>query len=152
MAIDTAAIGTELAPVVVEVERGRLRQFAKATGQSDPTYTDLDAARAAGHPDLPVPPTFLFSLELELPDPFAYMSDMGIDLRFVLHGEQRFDYHRVAYAGETLTAKSRIEDIYAKRGGALEFVVKKTKVTGAEGDHVADLTSVIVVRNPEVKA
>lgn len=152
MAIDTAAIGTELAPVVVDIERGRLRAFAKATGQDDPVYSDLAAALAAGHPDLPVPPTFLFGLELEQPDPFKYLADLGVDLRRVLHGEQRFDYHRVAYAGETLTARSRIEDIYAKRGGALEFVVKKTAITSADGDPVADLTSVIVVRNPEVAA
>lgn len=152
MAIDTAAIGTELEPVAVDIERGRLRAFARATGQNDPVYSDLAAAQAAGHPDLPVPPTFLFSLELELPEPFAYMVDLGIDLRRVLHGEQRFEYHRVAHAGETLTAQSRIEDIYAKRGGALEFIVKRTAVTDAQGGPVADLTSVIVVRNPEVAA
>lgn len=152
MAIDTAAIGTQLAPVVVDIERGRLRAFAKAIGQSDPVYSDLEVARAAGHPDLPVPPTFLFGLELESPEPFGYLSDLGVDLRRVLHGEQRFEYHRMAHAGETLTAQSRIDDIYAKRGGALEFVVKRTAVTASDGTPVADLTSVIVVRNPEVAA
>ena len=35
--------------------------FAAAIGETDPVYTDLDAARAAGHRDLPVPPTFLFA-------------------------------------------------------------------------------------------
>lgn len=152
MAIDPAAIGTVLEPVVVDVERGRLRAFAQATGQDDPVYWDLAAATAAGHPDLPVPPTFLFGLELEAPDPFGYLAGLGVDLRFVLHGEQRFDYHRIAHAGETLTAQSRIEDVYSKRGGALEFVVKKTAVTGSDGSAVADLTSVIVIRHPEVTA
>lgn len=152
MAIDTAAIGTELRPVTVDIERGRLRAFAKATGQDDPIYSELTAAQEAGHPDLPVPVTFLFGLELEDPDPFGYLTNLGIDLRHVLHGEQRFDYHRVAHAGETLMARSRIDDIYSKRGGALEFVVKRTAVTASDGRPVADLTSVIVVRNPEVAA
>ncbi len=40
------------------MERGRLRMFAAAIGETDPIYTDVEAARAAGHPDLPVPPTF----------------------------------------------------------------------------------------------
>lgn len=152
MPIDTAVIGKALTPVTVAMERGRLKAFAKATSQGDPAYYDLDAALAAGHPDLPVPPTFLFGIELEAPDPFEWLTTLGVDLRFVLHGEQRFDYHRMAYAGETLTASSRIADVYRKRGGALEFVVKRTAVTGEAGDPVADLNTVIVVRNPEVSA
>jgi hypothetical protein len=152
MAIDPGHIGTMLEPISMDVERGRLVAFAKATGQSDPTYSDLDAAKNAGHVDLPVPPTFLFGIELEAADPFAWAGAMGIDLRFVLHGEQRFDYHRIAHAGERLTATPRIDDIYSKRGGALDFIVKRTAVTDEAGQPVADLTTVIVVRNPEVSS
>lgn len=152
MAVDLTAVGTELAPVTLRVERGRLRSFAKAIGETDPVYSELRAARNAGHPDLPVPPTFLFGIELEQADPFAWLADLGVDLRFVLHGEQRFSYGRVAHAGETLTARSRIKDVYAKRGGSLEFIVKDTAVTDVEGQRVAQLSSVIVVRHPEVTA
>jgi acyl dehydratase len=149
MAVDAKFIGTVLDPIAMDIERGRLRAFAKATGQDDPVYSDLDAARAAGHPDLPVPPSFLFAIELEQPDPFAWAVLLGIDLRFVLHGEQRFDYHRMAYAGERLTASPEITDIYSKRNGALDFIVKRSPVTDADGEAVADLTTVIVVRNQE---
>lgn len=105
MSIDPAAIGTELEPVAITVDAARLRFFAKAIGETNPVYIDTDAAQAAGHPDLPVPPTFLFSIELDSPDPFAWMSDLGVDLRFVLHGEQIFTYHSTAHAGDTLTAR-----------------------------------------------
>lgn len=149
MAIDPAVIGTSMPPVQLTVDAGRLRFFAKAIGEGNPVYTDLDAARAAGHPDLPVPPTFLFAIELEQPDPFAWADDLGIDLRHVLHGEQSFAYHSTAYPGDVLTARPRVADVYAKRGGALEFIVKETAVTRADGSAVADLKSVIVVRNPE---
>lgn len=150
MAIDQSHIGRTLDPIALDIERGRLIAFAKATGQADPTYSDLDAAKGAGHLDLPVPPTFLFAIELEAADPFAWATEMGIDLRFVLHGEQRFDYKRVAYAGERLTAAPRIEDIYSKSGGALDFIVKRTAVTDEQGQLVADLSTVVVVRNTEV--
>jgi hypothetical protein len=95
-----------------------------------------------------VPPTFLFSIELENPDQFRWVVDQGIDPRFVLHGEQSFAYHSIAYAGDTLTATPRIVDVYSKKGGALEFIVKNTAVTRADGSAVADLETVIVVRNP----
>ena len=63
--IDRSIVGTEEPARTFDVERGRLRFFAKAIGETDPVYTDVEAARAAGHPDLPVPPTFLFGLELD---------------------------------------------------------------------------------------
>lgn len=151
MAIDPAAVGTVLAPVTVDVERGRLRLFATAIGESDPVYTDLDVARSAGHRDLPVPPTFLFSLEFEQPDPFRYLTRLGVDLQNVLHGEQSFTYHRVAHAGDRLVVQPRIADVFAKKGGALEFVVKETTVSAADGRPVADLRAVFVVRHPQVR-
>ncbi|RBA31946.1 MaoC family dehydratase [Dietzia maris] len=150
MAIDTA-VGTQLPAVEMTVDAGRLRFFAKAIGEVDPVYSDVAAARAAGHPDLPVPPTFLFSIELEQPDPFAWLTDLGVDLRHILHGEQSFEYHRVAYPGDVLTVRPRIADMYEKKGGALRFIVKEAAVTAADGAVVADLTSVIVVRNPEAE-
>ena len=42
--------------------------------------------------------------------------------------------------------EARIADIYDKKGGALEFVVRETRVTNQNGEHVADLRSVIVHR------
>jgi acyl dehydratase len=149
VAIDRAqALALQLPPLDVEVERGRLRFFARATGQTDQVYLDLEAAKRAGHRDLPVPPTFFFSLELEAADPLGWLTVLGVDLRRVLHGEQAFDYTAPAHAGDTLTLRPRIVDVFAKKGGALEFVVKQTDIT-RDGEPIAQARSVIVVRNPE---
>lgn len=148
MAIDSSVIGTELPTTTITVDRGRLRFFARAIGETNPVYTDVDAAIGAGHPDLPVPPTFLFSIELEGPDPFAYLTALRVDLRFVLHGEQSFVYHELAYPGDELVARPCITGVYTKKAGALEFIAKDTFVTRTDGTPIADLRSVIVVRNP----
>lgn len=145
--IDKSHIGRLLPAHSVEVEKGRLRFFAKAIGETNPVYTDEAAAQAAGYRSLPVPPTFLFSLEIERPDPFAWFSDLGLDLGKILHGEQSFSYHATACAGDVLSFTSRIADIFEKKGGALEFLVKETRVTSQDGVLVAELKSVIVQRN-----
>jgi len=145
--IDRRHIGHALPAFEVEVEKGRLRFFAKATGQADPLYSDEAAAHAAGHPGLPVPPTFLFCLEMESPNPAAMRELLGIDYRRLLHGEQGFTYHAMAYAGDRLRFEPRIEDIYDKKGGVLEFVVRRTRVSNQHGEAVADLRCVTVVRN-----
>ena len=146
--IDRRHIGTALPPFTVDVERGRLRFFAQATGQTDPVYRDDAAARAAGHPGLPVPPTYLFCLEMDGPNPAAIRELLGLDYRRLLHGEQGFSFHRLAFAGDRLTFRQRIEDIYDKKGGALEFIVRRTEVTNQRGEPVAELRTVTVYRNP----
>lgn len=124
-----------------------LQVFAKAICETDPVYFDETAAKAAGYRSLPVPATFLFSLELDRPDQFGWFSDVGLDLKKILHGEQSFVYHQVPVAGDTLTFASKITDIYDKKNGALEFVVRQTTVTDASGAPVAELKSTIVQRN-----
>jgi acyl dehydratase len=150
MAVNPAIVGKELPATTLTVDAGRLRFFAQAIGETNPVYTDTKAAKAAGYQDLPAPPTFLFGIELENPDQFGFLVRAGVDPRFVLHGEQSFTYHSIAYPGDVLTATPRITDVYSKKGGALEFIVKETAITRADGTAVADLKSVIVVRNPGV--
>ena len=150
MPLDRSVIGYKSAGLVVDVERGRLRFFAKATGQADPVYSDLEVARAAGHRDLPVPPTFLACLSLDAPSPSDYLDKLGIDPVTILHGEQAFEYLAPVYAGDTVTFSTVISDIYEKKGGALEFIVRTTDVT-RDGEPVARMTMSAVVRNKTAK-
>jgi acyl dehydratase len=143
--IPPSAIGSSGPPVTMTVERGRLRLFAKATGQTDPIYVDLDAARAGGYPDLPVPPTFLYGVELEAPDPFAWITSFGVDLNTVLHASQMFVYHNQAFAGDELSARSTIGHVFTKKDGELEFVQRRTRITRGQ-TLVADLEQTVVIR------
>lgn len=145
--IDPKWIGHELPPSVLDVERGRLAFFAKAIGETDPIYSDEAAARAAGYPDLPAPPTFLFAAELDSGALNCLLSDLGVSIGRILHGEQSFRYRRMVHAGERITVRSRISDVYAKKNGALEFIVKDSVASDGNGETVAELRSVIVVRN-----
>ncbi|WP_418060661.1 MaoC family dehydratase N-terminal domain-containing protein [Pimelobacter simplex] len=146
--IDPAIIGSRTAPFSAYAERGRLRFFAEATGQQDPVYTDLDAARAAGHPDLPLPPTFLFCLEMDNPDRGTFLADLGVDVRTILHGGQKLTYRVPVHAGDVLTFWTEVTDVASKKGGALQIIVRDTHVT-RDDEPVATLTSTIVVRDPK---
>jgi len=151
MSVPQSAVGLELPPFSATVEAGRLRFFAEAIGETNPIYTDRAAAEAAGHPNLPVPPTFFFGLKLDAPDPFRWILDLGVDFRFVLHGTQRFDYHGLAFAGDEVAMQSRLTSVREKKGGALEFLELSTTVhRGAE--LIATLVETIVVRHPELEA
>ena len=143
--IDRSHIGKEIEPHTVEVEAGRLRLFAKAIGETRPEYVDEAAARAAGHPALPAPPTFALCLDLELPDPFKWITDMGVDIARVLHGGERFRYFAPVYAGDRVTVRSRVADILQKKSSGKAFVIKETEVTNQHGVKVAEMRATIVV-------
>jgi acyl dehydratase len=145
--IDKKFIGHQLPPSVLMVDRTRLQFFAKAIGETDPVYTDLAAARAAGYPDLPAPTTFLFAAELDSGANMQLLADLDIPLSKLLHGEQSFRYRQAVCAGDTVTVQSSISDIYDKKGGKLEFVVKNSRVTNQRGELVAELGTVLVVRH-----
>lgn len=146
------ALKHRIAPIPFDIERGRLRFFAQTIGLTHPIYTDVEAARRAGHRDLPVPPTFLSnSLELELRNPLGWLAEVGGDLTKTTHAEQSFTYHALAYAGDSLVLERRIADVYTKKGGALEFVVKQTDVKRGN-ELLAEVLCVIALRHPEAVA
>jgi acyl dehydratase len=144
--IDRRHVGKRLPPATLTIEKGRLAFFARAIGESDPIYTDDEAARAAGYPAVPAPPTFLVAGELDADTVRIALVEIGVDISRILHGEQHFTYYAPICAGDTVRFESTFSDIYGKRNGALEFIVKETTVTNQHGAKVADMRSVIVVR------
>ena len=142
----TDAIGISTPPVTLTIDRSRLRLFAKAVGLTDPVYFDVDAARAAGHPDLLVPPTFLFGVELERPEPFGWLQDHGVDMGSVLHGSQSFVYAAPVHARDEVVAESTIVDVQLKKGGALTLVERGTIVSRGT-EPAGRLTTVIAIRS-----
>ena len=144
------AVGRKFAPHSADVEAGRLRLFCKATGETRPEYFDAAAARAAGHPSLPAPPTYAACLYLDEPKPFSWLRELGIDLARVLHATQGFRYFAPIYAGDRLTFASRITNVFEKKSGTLTFIVKLTDVDNQRGVRVAELRSTIVVRGPHI--
>ncbi|MDN7140058.1 MaoC family dehydratase N-terminal domain-containing protein [Pseudomonas sp. JQ170] len=143
---DKNLIGHKLGTFSTEVEKGRLRFFAKAIGETDPVYTDEAVAKAAGHKSLPLAPTFLKCLEGEGRELTAFLKLVDFDLGRILHAEQSFVYHKMAYAGDVLTFDATITDVYEKKGGALQFVVTESRVTNQDGEHIADVRSSLVQR------
>lgn len=146
--VDQSAVGHRFTPVTAHVEPGRLRYFFETLGESNSVYRDAAAATAAGYKGIPIPPTYLFCLEmLDNEKPFEFLDQLDIDLGKVLHGEQSFTYHAPVVVGDTLTFQSSVASVAEKKGGALTLIGVATTVTNQHGVHVADTARTIVVRN-----
>ena len=145
--LDRSRIGHEFPPFTVEIEKGRLRFFARAIGETNPIYTEESSARAAGHPTIPAPPTFMFCVDLDSPEFLPAVRLLNLDMGRMLHGTQEFSYFGQIYAGDRITQRSRIVDIYDKKAGALEFVVQENSYTNQNGELVGKALQTLVYRN-----
>jgi hypothetical protein len=143
--------GQETGRQRVVIERGPVRVFAEALGDTDEVYRG-DAA--------PVPPTFPFVM--------SYWGSLGAGGaaglpierlrgpgRAVLHGEQAFEYRRWPKVGDVLEGRTVITDVYEKErssGGKLEFYVTETDwrdATTGEPVVKSSFTLVINVQPPK---
>ncbi|MCP5089064.1 MAG: MaoC family dehydratase [Rhodobacteraceae bacterium] len=140
-------MGREYSQFSVLVEKGRIAQFAKSIGSENPLHFDDTVAKQGGYRDIPAPPTFAFTITLDAGQSFNVLEDMGVEKTKAVHGEQGFTYLGDICAGDVITGQQRITDLYDKKNGALIFVVTETLLENQSGDAVANLHSVIVIRN-----
>jgi acyl dehydratase len=145
--INRALIGTSAAPFVVDVEKGAIRRFAEAIGDSTEIYCDETAARALGYTAIVAPPTF--PTTFRPPSKPAWLR--GLDEGRILAGEQGFRYSRPIYAGDLLECELRLTDVQHKTSskGDMELVVQDLIVMASRGDVVCVNRRVIIYRGGE---
>ena len=130
--------GMSIDPVAVQVERGRVRFFADVLAEKNLLYTDVEYARANGHPDVATPPSFFMVLEALANEERSRRGKknvvelIGCDFRYLLHGDEHYSYDGLIYAGDEVTVSTHIIDFYDKKGGAMEFVVLESLVSHAQ--------------------
>lgn len=146
--INKSVKGKEYPPYVVTVERGKIKEFARAIGDLSPFYLDDNVGRASQWGDIIAPPTFPITFRDESQDTGTLLRDLGTDISRLLHGEQEFEHHKPIRPGETYICRSKVVDIYEKTGrsGPMAFVVRETAVTDGDNDIVATLRHITVVR------
>ncbi|HTI56270.1 MAG TPA: MaoC family dehydratase N-terminal domain-containing protein [Verrucomicrobiae bacterium] len=140
--------GKEYPPFVVTVERGKIKEFARAIGDLSPFYLDDAVGRASEWGDIVAPPTFAITFRDENADTGTVLKDLGVDISRILHGEQEFESYKPIRPGETYLCRSRITDIYEKTGrsGAMAFVVREMTVTDPDNEIVSLVRHITVVR------
>ncbi len=146
--INHALKGKEFPPFTVHVERGRIKEFARAIGDLSPLYLDDAVGRASPSGDIIAPPTFPVTFRDESHETGAFLAELGTDISRLLHGEQEFEHFKPIRPGDTLLCRTRIADIYEKTGksGPMAFVVRETVVTDQDNDIVTRIRHITVVR------
>lgn len=145
MPLDQSFIGREYPPTrPYEVSREKIREFAESIKDSSPLHRDAEAARAAGHPDVIAPPTFVVLVSMGAQDLIVEDPELGLDYSRVVHGQQEFTHHRPVRAGDRLVATVHVDDITARAGN--DFLTVRAEITSPEGEAICTSRSTLVAR------
>ncbi len=139
--VDPGWIGARSIVAVTEIEKGTIRRFAQALGETNPIYFDEEAARAAGYPSLLAPPTFAITLTRN-PIPGLTMPRAG-----VIHGEQEFLYGRAMTAGDRISVSGWLAEVREVKGrrGPMTLVTLLTEGCHADGTLAFQSRSVLII-------
>lgn len=137
-------VGTKLKAYTITVERGKIREFCMAIGETNPVYTDVKAAKEAGFEDTPIPPTFQTSFQFwGYPEIFDDMARMGIDTNRLLHMKEEYTYLKPVYPGTVIHAEGEVVDV---KTGKMDMVTFKTTYKSESGEALIEAEMAIVIR------
>ena len=155
---DKSKLGMEFPPYVIEVEKAKIAEFAMAVSQKNdkeqitPIYAKSEAAKKAGYPGIPVPPTFPTSFMFWTGGGLmGIVNSLGINLGRLLHGEEEYEYFGDVCAGDVITGKMKVAKMFDKEkkdkpGKFMEFTLLETEMRNQRGELVIKARTTLVER------
>ena len=134
-----ALIGQPLSePISATITARDAQHYALAADDRNPVYFDEEAAKAAGYRTLVVPPLFL-GWALGPPRPIDDLRPDGLykgggrrvnlNVKRVMAGGDEWEIVAPIFAGDTITAQTRLHSLEEKEGGSGPFVLQTTETT-----------------------
>ena len=144
MAIKTEAIGKEWPATAYEVGKEKIGEYARVIGLENPVHFDREAAKGAGYRDVVAPPMFCVVYSAPALGPAMFDPEVGMNFAAMVHGGQEFAWGEPVCAGDEITTRATVREIFAKDGKG--FYVFESVSTNQDGDEVVRGTWTNIVR------
>ena len=132
--LDASLIGRQTDEFPLPVERGKVREFARALLDDEPVD------------DGAVPLTFVVASG-HYRDDLPLFESLGFDIRRMLHGESSWEYLAPVHVGDELTGRRRVVDVTTRpgrRGGDMTLVTFEIEFVNQHGDAVLRERDVLI--------
>ncbi len=138
MAISEQHAGRTYPPTApYEVSVAKIAEFATAIGDDNPAYQGSQPI---------APPTFVAVISNAAWESMFDDPELGLALRRIVHGDQRFDYARPLHAGDRVTAALTIDKVRVR--GAADFISSSVRVEDDRGDLVCTASATFFHSRP----
>jgi acyl dehydratase len=144
MPVNDQAVGKTYAPTTYAVGREKVKEFAFATGETNPLHLDHRAARDAGHDDVVAPPMFCVVFSAPAMAPAILDPDVGINFALMVHGGQEFRWGPLVVAGDEIETAVTVKSITERDGKG--FYVFESASSNQRGETVCVGTWTNIVR------
>lgn len=132
-------IGVESSPSVFEIEKEPIRRWAEAIGDTNPLYHDEEYAKNSRYGGIIAPPGMVGNYSFPVKAGGAGRRVQSPFWR-VLNGGNEFEFFKPVRAGDTLTATSKLVELYERQGrpeiGRMLFQVSETTYKNQDGEVV----------------
>ena len=137
-------LGKELEPDIFEVEKGHIRRFADAVGDSHPRFRDPDYARNTPSGAITAPPAFLLDIGI---NKLAYliMARKPASTGF-LNGGIEIEYYQPILVGDLITSTAKLVDLQEKNSkkGKLLLMTVECIFRNQKGEKVRKMTNTFI--------
>jgi acyl dehydratase len=144
MPVNTQAVGKTYEPSLYAVGREKIKEYARAVGETNPIHLDVEAARAAGYGDVVAPPMFAVVYCAPAVGPPIFDPEIEINFAMMVHGGQAFEWGPPVVAGDEITTTVSVGDISERAG--LGYYVFDSISTNQRGEQVCRGTWTNIVR------
>lgn len=126
MAIAPSHAGRSYPPTApYEVSAAKIAEFARAIGDDNPAYVA----------EQPIaPPTFVAVLAADAWEAMFADEELGLALRRIVHGDQRFSYERALRAGDRVQAILTIDKVRSR--GSADIISSSVRVETIDGEPI----------------
>jgi acyl dehydratase len=142
--VNAKAVGKRYEPTTYAVGREKIREYARAVGETDPVYLDVQAARDAGYADVVAPPMFAVVYSAPSVGPPIFDPDLEINFPMMVHGGQEFEWGVPVVAGDEITTTASVKEISERDGRG--YYVFESVSNNQRGEQVVRGTWTQIVR------
>ena len=138
MAISEAHAGRSYPPTApYPVSEAKIAEFATAIGDTNSAYFGPGAI---------APPTFVATVSALAWEEMFADQELGLALRRIVHGDQRFSYHRPVRVGDVLSATLTLERV--RNRGGVDILTTSTDISDADGELVCTAVGTLFHSHP----
>src|ERR1700754_134850 len=142
MAIAENIIGTHYRyPDYFQVDREKIREFAKAVKDDHPAHYTEEAAKECGYDGVIASLTFLAVAGRRVQEEIFNQFDVPVNMERVLHRDQKLVFHRPIIAGDKLWFDSYLDSVIESHGAIITEI--RGEVTDDDGNPI--LTSIVTL-------
>jgi acyl dehydratase len=142
--VNAKAIGKKYESTTYAVGREKIKEYARAVGETNPLHLDEKAARDAGYTDVVAPPMFAVVYSSPSVAPSLFDAEVEMNFAMMVHGGQEFEWGPVVVAGDEITTTASVKDI-SERDGRGYYVFESVSVN-QRGEQVCRGTWTNIVR------